>query len=303
LLVVIAVIAVLVGLLIPAVQKVREAAARSQSTNNLKQIILATHAFADARRGSLPSITGRNEVSEPILSLSAPRKNVPTEHSLYFAILPYIDQGTVYQKYQSNNVTTTSSGTSVDLRFLCPVYVSPSDPTRPDQRPVGNVSYAANALVFTPPCKITTTFQDGASNTIAFAEHYARCGGAAYFWYTGDDDQSWTFFESVLARRFRGFSWATSTGPRRATFADRVFGDVVPLTQGHISRGSVPGLTFQVAPKVSDCDRRLAQTPHSAGMLVALGDGSVRTLAPGMSEATYWAAVTPASGEVLGTDW
>jgi hypothetical protein len=38
-------------------------------------------------------------------------------------------------------------------------------------------------------------------------------------------------------------------------------------------------------------------------MLVALGDGSVRTLAPGMSEATYWAAVTPAGSEIFGTDW
>ena len=47
----------------------------------------------------------------------------------------------------------------------------------------------------------------------------------------------------------------------------------------------------------------IAQTPHSAGMLVALADGSVRTLAPSMSPATYWGAVTPNGGEALGSDW
>ena len=54
---------------------------------------------------------------------------------------------------------------------------------------------------------------------------------------------------------------------------------------------------------MSDCDPHLAQTPHSGGMLAAMCDGSVRTLAGGMSPATYWGAVTPDGGEVLGSDW
>ena len=48
------------------------------------------------------------------------------------------------------------------------------------------------------------------------------------------------------------------------------------------------------------CER---QTPHRIGMLVALVDGSVRQIAPGISPTTFWAAVTPAGGEVLGSDW
>ena len=61
--------------------------------------------------------------------------------------------------------------------------------------------------------------------------------------------------------------------------------------------------TFQTVPSIRNCNPALAQTPHRSGMLVAMGDGSVRILAPGMSEATYWAAVTPAGGEILGPDW
>ncbi len=81
--------------------------------------------------------------------------------------------------------------------------------------------------------------------------------------------------------------------------------DAYPITSGNppTTVGSIPGLTFQTAPRLADCDPRLAQTPHYSGMLVTLADGSVRTLAPGMSPATYWGAVTPADGEVLGNDW
>ena len=66
-----------------------------------------------------------------------------------------------------------------------------------------------------------------------------------------------------------------------------------------------PGSIFQPQPTpfLGNCDPTRASTPHAAGIQVGLADGSVRTLAPSISGTTWWAAVTPADGEVLGSDW
>ena len=78
-------------------------------------------------------------------------------------------------------------------------------------------------------------------------------------------------------------------------------------------------MTFQVAPRFGGsngllteydgplappgwCDPALAQTPHRGGMLAAMGDGSVRTISPGVDVAVYWGAVTPAGGEATQLD-
>jgi len=60
---------------------------------------------------------------------------------------------------------------------------------------------------------------------------------------------------------------------------------------------------FQVRPPQGDCDPTRAATSHTGGIQVGLADGSVRTLSPSISGDTWWAAVTPRGGEVLGADW
>src|SRR5262245_1932015 len=79
LLVVIAIIAVLIGLLVPAVQKVREAANRASCQNNLKQLGLALHNYHDANKAFPPAVT----------------TVAPTQHGLIARLLPYIEQGNV----------------------------------------------------------------------------------------------------------------------------------------------------------------------------------------------------------------
>ena len=67
---------------------------------------------------------------------------------------------------------------------------------------------------------------------------------------------------------------------------------------------ATPYKPFQVSPRgCIPCDPRVAQTPHTGGMLAGLGDGSVRSINPNISEWTYWAAVDPAGQETLYSDW
>jgi prepilin-type N-terminal cleavage/methylation domain-containing protein len=266
LLVVIAIVGILVGMLIPAVMKVREAAQRSTSQNNLKQIVLATQNFAGDLGNRLPDINGSAGGANPYVSL-------------HVAILPYIEQGNAARELLTN------TGKFIVVK----TYLSPADPTAQEslELKLTASSYPANGMAFSPNPSLPATFPDGLSNTIAFGEHYAsKCGPPL----------SAMFFDYMV--REPNLLW------HRATFADP-FLDTVPVTIGNPPTSSDPvfGLTFQVAPPREKCNVRIAQTPHSSGMLVALMDGSVRTLAPGMSQNSYWGAVTPAGGEVLGNDW
>lgn len=268
LLVVIAIIAVLIGLLIPAVQRVRSAAIRTSSMNNLRQIAIATHSFSDSTNGYLPSINGFTARSH--------------YGSLFLALLPYIEQGNLLREFTAR-FGTGGSGSE----YVIPLYLSPADPTLV-ARPTGMSSYAGNALVFQPYSKQVATFRDGASNTTAYAEHYAyNCGGTEFSW-----------FQTKATLAIRPEVPAGNLRVRRATFADSEMGDLDP-----VNPAAIAGQTFQVSPSLSACDPRMAQTPHAGGMLVALGDAGVRIVAQGMSAATYWAAVTPAGTDLLGPDW
>jgi hypothetical protein len=66
-----------------------------------------------------------------------------------------------------------------------------------------------------------------------------------------------------------------------------------------------PTSIFQVQPTpfLGNCDPTRASTSHTGGIVVCMVDGSVRTLGPNMSGATWWAALTPSGGEVPGSDW
>ena len=212
LLVVIAIIAILIGLLLPAVQKVREAAGRAQSQNNLKQIGIAIHALHDVQQ-HLPKCVGDFPV--PVPQNPPPnewaRDSVPSRFGTFqYFLLPYLEQTNLYQSPQispmdDSGSTPSGSGTqswrtkdtTKGLNGVVKLFAAPNDPSIPAQGQGpgmawdrgGATSYAANWHAFGGggwddwgtggKARIPASFPDGTSNTIAFMERYSVCGPRA----------------------------------------------------------------------------------------------------------------------------
>src|SRR5262245_36210812 len=181
LLVVIAIIAVLIGLLLPAVQKVREAAARSQSQNNLKQMTLALHNCNDTYE-KMPSCCGW-------FPQQGQYNMTPAQHgTLFYFLLPFLEQANVY------NSISNQSGDPTSYNKIVKTFIASGDSSMtgnylPDNYR-GGTSYAANYFVFGDEtgqlgvpnadggkAHIPATIPDGTSNTIALGERFAVCGG------------------------------------------------------------------------------------------------------------------------------
>jgi prepilin-type N-terminal cleavage/methylation domain-containing protein len=306
LLVVVAIIAVLIGLLLPAVQKVREAASRIKCANNLKQLGLAAHNYHDSHE-HLPPVFGYYPPAGEAFG------------TYLFHLLPHLEQDSLYRAalgevpapdgptivhYPGNNNVYSQPVTI----FLCPSdpSVGPDGVVTINGFPFGASSYVPNAMVISQrfpigpqgKARIPADIQDGASNTILHAEKYAHCSNTVMAPAFRDGGNAWAYGVAGF------FPWLPPpmTPPRQGFgpgFAIRgLAASGAPDAIGEGSRFQV-----QPTPFLGNCDPTRAATAHVGGMLVSLADGSVRTLAPKMSGKTWWAAVTPAGGEVLGSDW
>jgi prepilin-type N-terminal cleavage/methylation domain-containing protein len=212
LLVVIAIIAVLIGLLLPAVQRVRQAANRASSSNNLKQIGIAIAACHDTylvlptTRGCFRRTPQNNEnwgdtgaplgpagtyAPAPIPAGSYGFKQIPSlMGTMQYHLLPFIEQELIYKGTCCNSWRTEGNGGFASR--VVKTFISPSDPSAnanglsSDWDVRGQVSYHGNWHAFgggwgedwqiNGKARIPATFQTGTSNVIAFVERYTRCG-------------------------------------------------------------------------------------------------------------------------------
>ena len=314
LLVVIAIIGILIALLLPAVQKVREAANRTKCTNNLKQLGLAAHNFHDGI-GRLPPLYGWNNTGNT-------PQNGGAVGTVLFHLLPYLEQDNLYKASFSdsvtwNSVTYMAYGPS-DVKNVretpVPVFQCPSDPSLDNGYPSGilstsatyaaGASYAGNFFAFGSATgsypnfthlswfgtnRIPANFPDGTSNTVLLTEKYARCehppgsttgGGTMWAHAVTNTGQSW--WPVVMAPDFTKYN-ANCIGPNQDAL-------------------------FQVQPTPFNgqdgiCDFSRAATGHPGGIQVCLVDGSVRSVPQSINVNTWWYAFTPAGGEVMPGDW
>jgi prepilin-type N-terminal cleavage/methylation domain-containing protein/prepilin-type processing-associated H-X9-DG protein len=306
LLVVIAIIAVLIGLLLPAVQKVREAAARVKCQNQLKQMSLACHNCHDAFQ-LLPPLAGRFATE------------TETWPSVFFHLSPFMEQQAFYNTY----VNTDPAQSGPDARIMQPMkpYLCPSDPSPSAAtglftatwdsgwRGYACGSYAANYQVFaakggTPPpipptseanlagkATLTATFTDGTSNTMLFGEHYAECFNTDPMLISAYTGQWGSQKGGIL------WSWSPYYGPQTWGYLP-AFG---ALNGGNTLLTAM--FQVQPTPRDTNCSFVKLSSPHSGGINVSLGDGSVRFVAASVSQQTWWAAITPSTGDLLLSDW
>jgi type II secretory pathway pseudopilin PulG len=271
LLVVIAIIAILIGLLVPAVQKVREAAARTQTLNNLKQCALAAHDFHDTHQ-HFPNAIG------PI-----PESNSNSDFSFFAQLLPQIEQENV-----SRSISPWNDNWA---RLPVAAYRSPLDSTGSgglgpngygagnvavNFQVVGNPSAGGSQVLFGTNATLAASFPDGTSNTILLGTKAARCGSGGSEW------------PVIVVLPYFSAGLPATDGA--------YFGQVAPNAAG-------VGTTFQVQPTPAACNPDYAQALSAGGLPVALVDGSCRTVSPSISALTWRNALLPADGQVLGSDW
>ncbi len=297
LLVVIAIIAILIGLLLPAVQKVRDAAARMQSQNNLKQIGLACHSANDTFQ-SLPIEWSPSWAPYVTPSYSGVYRDANVDVTAHIILLPFIEQNALRQQIEQYGMWGGPTGGTINQAQVLKTYTAPSDAATGTQSYPSQLyswipsttfavtNYALNIQVFGNPndvasdvwngwdlskCTRSLSVQgitDGSSNTVLWAERRSSC------------------------------PYSSNPGGRAIT---EWVGCPYEYPNNPVFHGAAGPPQFGTTQ--ANCDPTRLQALSTGVMNAGLGDGSVRGITSGMSATTWMYACNPQDGKVLASDW
>jgi prepilin-type N-terminal cleavage/methylation domain-containing protein/prepilin-type processing-associated H-X9-DG protein len=342
LLVVIAIIAVLIGLLLPAVQKVREAAARAQCANNLKQIGLALHNYHDSNK-AFPQAYRLLPTPDP----TAPPGTRTYGAGAFVVILPYIEQGNLYRgidvkraALSSVNMPPSNSAySSAIATFLCPsapgnstanysaelansfgnfgITVTPAPGLtfgRTDYAPNAGMSAdipgisinAGASIICQPPDGPVrmNSITDGTSNTIMIVEDAGRPG-----WYGSMGVASGPAVGGYTPAMGKYQGGDNGPAPQGGgAWADPLnyiaTNGSDPSGSGIAAGGGFMGIPLAPWSCANGCsnDSEIFAF-HTGGSNVVFGDGSVRFMRDGLTMNQMQALLSRAGGEVISFDY
>jgi prepilin-type N-terminal cleavage/methylation domain-containing protein/prepilin-type processing-associated H-X9-DG protein len=315
LLVVIAIIAILIGLLLPAVQKVREAAARMQCANNLHQIGLALHNYHDSF-GSLPSL----HIEQCPPGTKAGTENVCSYYSAWtIDLLPFIEQDNLYRTY-NNLVVNKDPKNQAFCQTLVKTYTCPSD-TRAGQLfgpetlpPDGRGQTTPPTLYMAGSYKAmtgegntsTTDTWGGYWDEIQDAQNAHGSGRGAFHGdgYSGLKPEKLTTIPDGLSNTLFVGERHTRTHPTRGPF----WADSFNLYSSGATYPAIPGGNLYLQPDYDACQAKINAnyckygwgSLHSGGNINFLwGDGHVSAIPSTIDLNVFIALSTIAGGEVI----